>query len=265
MTDVTIVVEGSYPYVTGGVSEWTRQLVAGLPGVSFAVAHLGEPDGEPACAVPANVQIVRLAPDCSHDAIPEASVYHALSTGAAGEVAALASAARRRRLVLSEHGLAALEVRLGITVGCQTGPNGAKRDVAQIDAQARRAYAGAFAITSVCSWNARAQRLLGAPGVRVIENPAPRGVEREEDRDAGAPLVGFVGRVVPVKDVITFLDACRRIADELPRARFVVVGPLDHDEEYAARCIERATSTWTSSSRAKPIRRPGMHVSMRSC
>ena len=238
MTDVSIVLEGSYPYVTGGVSEWTRQLVAGLPDVSFCVAHLGEPAGAPAYTVPSNVRIVRLAPDCSHEAIPEASVYHALSTGAAGEVAALAAAARERRFVLSEHGLAALEVRLGITVGCK--PNGAARDVAHIDAQARRAYAGAFAITSVCSWNARAQRLLGAPGVRVIENPAPLGVERDENRDPGAPLIGFVGRVVPVKDVLTFLDACKRVADELPRARFVVVGPLDHDEEYAERCIEHA-------------------------
>jgi hypothetical protein len=41
MTDVALIVEGSYPYVTGGVSAWTQQLIEGLPDVSFSVAHLG--------------------------------------------------------------------------------------------------------------------------------------------------------------------------------------------------------------------------------
>ncbi|MCW2967025.1 MAG: glycosyl transferase family 1, partial [Solirubrobacteraceae bacterium] len=41
MVDVCLIVEGSYPYVTGGVSAWADGLLRGLPDVAFSVAHVG--------------------------------------------------------------------------------------------------------------------------------------------------------------------------------------------------------------------------------
>ena len=38
--DVELVMEGSYPYVTGGVSAWTHRLIKGLPEIRFGIAHL---------------------------------------------------------------------------------------------------------------------------------------------------------------------------------------------------------------------------------
>lgn len=240
MSDVALVVEGSYPYVTGGVSEWTHRLIGGLPDVSFTVVNLGG-SGDARYDLPPNVvDLVRVD---SKDELPDARVYHALSTGDAGIAAADAARSRGARFVLSEHGIAWLEARLGIT-GCKGphgphGPHGRSVAPAIVKAQARRAYAEADAITAVCDWGARMQNALGARGSRVVQNavdltqPRPR---RRSDR----PLVGFVGRVVQVKDVLGFLAACRLVADELPAARFVVVGPLDHDEAYVERCRERA-------------------------
>ena len=50
----------------------------------------------------------------------------------------------------------------------------------------------------------------------------PRGVLRG---DAGAaPLIGIVGRLVPIKDVGTFLAAAVLVREALPQARFAVVG-----------------------------------------
>ena len=241
MTDVALVVEGSYPYVTGGVSAWVQQLIEGLPDVSFSVANLGGAD-IPAYERPANlVEIVdlELDPETGESAgeLPEASVYHALATGSASSAAARAARDRNGAFVLSEHGLAWLEARLGI-VGC--GPKHVN-DADRIEAQARRAYREASVVTAVCAWSARRQASLGASGVRVLENAAFLS-EGERERDASAPLIGFVGRVVPVKDVLAFIDACRAIADEVPAARFVVVGPLDQDAEYAERCHARAES-----------------------
>lgn len=64
-----------------------------------------------------------------------------------------------------------------------------------------------------------------------------RGVLRAELGIPGsAPLVGIVGRLVPVKDVPTFLAAARSIRDAVPEARFAVVG----DGELAGRLRERA-------------------------
>jgi glycosyltransferase involved in cell wall biosynthesis len=53
---------------------------------------------------------------------------------------------------------------------------------------------------------------------------------------AGAPLVGIVGRLAPVKNHRLFLDACRRVRRRRPDARFVVVG----DGELAADLREQA-------------------------
>lgn len=55
----------------------------------------------------------------------------------------------------------------------------------------------------------------------------PRGGLRGADIPQDAPLVGIVGRLVPIKDVSTFLRAARRVRDSVPEARFAVVGDGD--------------------------------------
>ena len=92
MIDVCLVVEGNYPYLTGGVSAWADGLLKGLPDVNFAVAHVraeGAPEQPAAYAVPAGVEVVHVdvengevVPQAdAHGALPEARVYHATSTG----------------------------------------------------------------------------------------------------------------------------------------------------------------------------------------
>src|SRR5450830_1586019 len=39
--DVTLLLEGSYPFVRGGVSAWVHALIEGLPDFSFSLVHLG--------------------------------------------------------------------------------------------------------------------------------------------------------------------------------------------------------------------------------
>jgi len=101
-----------------------------------------------------------------------------------------------------------------------------------------RTYGAAGAVTSVCGPNARAQQALGATGARVIPNPVGPAPERAPDTSGF--LVGFVGRVVAVKDVATFLQACAVVAEKRADARFVVIGPMDHEPEYAQACVELA-------------------------
>ncbi|HPG57366.1 MAG TPA: GT4 family glycosyltransferase PelF, partial [Candidatus Wallbacteria bacterium] len=45
--------------------------------------------------------------------------------------------------------------------------------------------------------------------------------------------VGFVGRVVPVKDVETFVKAAKLINDSIDNVEFFIIGPDDEDAEYA--------------------------------
>jgi glycosyltransferase involved in cell wall biosynthesis len=53
--------------------------------------------------------------------------------------------------------------------------------------------------------------------------------------------VGFIGRVVPIKDVKTFIRAIRIASDAIPGLRAFIVGPTDEDAEYYAECQRLTT------------------------
>ena len=49
----------------------------------------------------------------------------------------------------------------------------------------------------------------------------------------GAPVVGFVGRLVAEKGILELFEAAREILAAIPAARFLVVGPTDHHKTDA--------------------------------
>jgi glycosyltransferase involved in cell wall biosynthesis len=61
-------------------------------------------------------------------------------------------------------------------------------------------------------------------------------------QEARRQRVGFVGRVVPIKDVKTLVKACGIVNRELPDTEFWIVGPTDEDELYFQECEQLATS-----------------------
>lgn len=67
----------------------------------------------------------------------------------------------------------------------------------------------------------------------------PRGVLRAEAGiPEGAPLVGMVGRLVPIKDVPTFLRAARIVRETRPEARFALVGDGEERPALESLCRE---------------------------
>mgnify|MGYP003694519429 CR=1 FL=1 len=74
--------------------------------------------------------------------------------------------------------------------------------------------------------------------LQPLAGPLPRGTLRgEAGFAADAPLVGMVGRLVPIKDVPTFLRAARVLVDRRPAIRFSLVG--DGDRTGLARITRR--------------------------
>ncbi|ASJ70563.1 GT4 family glycosyltransferase PelF [Granulosicoccus antarcticus] len=56
--DVCLLLEGTFPYVRGGVSTWVKQMIEGMPHLSFSIIYLGAEaasQGEPAYELPDNV------------------------------------------------------------------------------------------------------------------------------------------------------------------------------------------------------------------
>lgn len=257
MFDVCLVTEGTYPRTIGGVSSWTHDHLRALPELRFSVVHLGD-EGEGAASPryrpPAHTALLELELDPERDepapgvaeCLPEARVYHSLATGAAGAVAARAAVTRGRPFLLTEHGLAWHEAALGITA-CKPTRTPApgvphERIAAAVREMARASYRDADVVTSVCAANRSLQRRAGAPAERLRLTPnAAVSLDASEPHVAGPLRIGFVGRVVRVKDVETFVRACALAAGELPAAEFVVIGPLDHEPAYVERCHELAT------------------------
>jgi glycosyltransferase involved in cell wall biosynthesis len=65
----------------------------------------------------------------------------------------------------------------------------------------------------------------------------PRGVlRREAGIGAAVPLVGMVGRLVPIKDVPTFLRAARLVRERRGDARFALVGDGEERPALEAEC-----------------------------
>jgi glycosyltransferase involved in cell wall biosynthesis len=262
--DVCLILEGTYPYRTGGVSTWVDGLVRGLPDLRFALIHLRDADAprRPAQSVPGNVGTlvdVQVDPERpltgeALDGLPDARILHPLSSGLSGLTGATLSRRHDRPLLVTEHGLAWREALMG-TGELESGrppaaPARRRADRAEqrrqwsrsLQAMARAGYDQAAAITTVCAANARWQRRIGAPAERssVVANSV--GVDwqpGDEGPDPDRPLFVLVGRVVPIKDVLGFLRAARIVLDARPAARFAVVGPVDQDPEYAATCLER--------------------------
>ena len=122
----------------------------------------------------------------------------------------------------------------------------------------RLAYQQAWRIVTLSDVNRRKQLDDGAPAEKI--EIVPNGVVLRDAADGSAvadaapgeddafdgdviPLpvrrpklrVGFVGRVVPIKDVVTFVKACD-LALRTVDLDVRIIGPVDEDPGYVARC-----------------------------
>jgi glycosyltransferase involved in cell wall biosynthesis len=202
-----------------------------------------------------------------------AACYHAIATGYAGLLAAVWSRRSQRPLALTEHGIYAREREMElaradwIREAAETDDGGFGLRTATwaphvsplrkiwsgfFRALSRLAYAQAGRIVTLSECNRGKQIADGAPAAKI--EIVPNGVDLPDDApvreavndndapDEGlielhpAPLrVGFVGRVVPIKDLITFIRACD-LALHSVDLQVRVIGPMDEDAAYATRC-----------------------------
>ncbi len=352
MNDVCLLLEGTYPYVAGGVSSWVHTLVRELHDINFSIVYLGAHRSKVRKLhydIPANVtdfreiylfdyrvqpeknlrkkpgdfkrlrdflegmrkqdtsrfgDLLRVVAEPSTRSIslfdlahsyeawrviedmyrmedreysfidyfwtwrflylpffsllrvrlPEARVYHSVSTGYAGLLGALAKIRYERPYLLTEHGIYTRERKIEIS----------KADwIHSESTQGMRVLEGAdffkdwwtglFTYCSLLAYryadeiitlyeaNQRIQVEEGADPAKL--KVIPNGVRIDPGRSALPPRtpqkpyrIGFVGRIVPIKDVKTFIMACRKIYEELKDIEVLIIGPTDEDEDYFKEC-----------------------------
>ncbi len=180
-----------------------------------------------------------------------ARVYHALCTGYAGLYAARAHIETGRPALLTEHGIYTNERRIEITMADWLQQDGLQtlsidhmhRDLRDLwidtfTSYSRATYAACSRIITLYEGNtvlqvqdgADPEKLLVIPNGIDLSDAAPR---RRGDQ---APVVSLIGRVVPIKDIKTFLRACAILRDYIPDVRVWILGPLDEDPDYVDEC-----------------------------
>ncbi|UIF91342.1 GT4 family glycosyltransferase PelF [Cupriavidus sp. UYPR2.512] len=200
-------------------------------------------------------QLVRIA-----DNLIPARVYHTVSTGYAGFLGALLRHRNQRPLLVSEHGIYTKERKIDLfqSQWIRDNRNVFERDISQIsyfrelwvrffETIGRVCYDAGDDIVALYEGNRRRQVQDGAPEARTRSIPngidLPRLAPLRARRKPGVPpVLCLIGRVVPIKDVKTFIRAMLTVVREYPDAEGWIAGPEDEDPDYARECRSLAES-----------------------
>ena len=195
--------------------------------------------------------------------LPKAKVYHTICTGFAGLMAVLASLRTNRPMLLTEHGIYTKERKIEVAQSKwihteQDDRLRIERDLGTFqnlwihifETLSQLTYAHAHRVITLFEGNRKMQILGGSDPERTevipngitlsrYENLKPRADTFEDERGVeGHYKVGFVGRVVPIKDVKTFIRAIKIVTQEVKNLEAYIIGPEDESEEYARECHE---------------------------
>lgn len=188
--------------------------------------------------------------------LPRGRSLHAISTGYAGFLGAMAHHHTGAPLQITEHGIYTKERHIDLLeatwIRTPTDPlsHGMRSDsgylrelwVRFFQSLGRMTYAAASEVTTLYAGNQ--QRQL-RDGVAVEKSSIiPNGIQLErfrrlrertqQGREQGR--IVLIGRVSPIKDIKTFIRSLRHLLVKMPHAQGVVVGPSDENPVYAAEC-----------------------------
>jgi polysaccharide biosynthesis protein PelF len=338
---ICIVAEGSYPYVTGGVSSWIHDVISSMPRHEFVIFAIGAEErnrGRFTYRLPANVSEVRevfldaflqeegrwgrrfelsgeerdalqglivgerdtdwealfrllrsgrwnasteflmsqdyfdLLSDVARQRyeqlpfrelfwtvrsmllplmqllrhpLPEADLYHAVSTGYAGVIASLGKHLYGRPMLLTEHGIYSREREEEIIKADWV--KGYFKDlwIRYFYGLARCAYQYADQVVTLFNRNREIEIELGCPASKIAI--IPNGIKADayadlprKTADDPAVHIGAIVRVVPIKDIKTMIQSFAAVKREVPEATFTIMGPYDEDPDYYRECVELA-------------------------
>jgi glycosyltransferase involved in cell wall biosynthesis len=185
--------------------------------------------------------------------LPPARVYHTVSTGYAGLLAARAAVETGRPALITEHGIYTNERRIEIlqaewivdTLDKGLAIHDPRRDLRDFwttafESYARACYEACTEVITLHGANQPAQIMQGASPERM--KIIPNGVDFNmlsavpKAHADDPPTVALVGRVVPIKDIKTFIHAIGALQAQFPGLIALVMGPTDEQPDYYDEC-----------------------------
>ncbi len=184
--------------------------------------------------------------------LPDAKIYHSITTGYAGFLGARAQIQTKRPLMLTEHGIYNKERKIDISRSPWIYEE--KRNVFRIhedleifkelwinafSMMSKICYSCASEIITLYTGNQRYQLEDGAAPEKL--KIIPNGIDYSrlaslERIPQEKKIVGFVGRIVPIKDVKTLIRAIDQVVRHFPEIEVWMMGPTDENEEYFEEC-----------------------------
>ena len=194
------------------------------------------------------------------ETFPAVRCYHSVSTGYAGFLGALLKRRHGKSLILSEHGIYTKERRIDLYAARWIADNRTmlQRDATQagyfrtmwirfFEALGRMCYDASDQIIALYEANrlrqvqdgARAERTSNiANGIDVVRFGALRALRP----GTIPPVMCLIGRVVPIKDIKTYIRATRVMAGRQPDIQAWIAGPEEESPDYARECHELVVS-----------------------
>lgn len=235
---VLLVIEGTYPWYRGGVSEWVHQYLTFFRDQPFFIVQVATDEYQNASVanalyrLPNHVQqFERIAPpnlkqpwenestDCLNEhneallpLFQKSKLVHIANTGVAGWLGKEMAKKCNRPLVLTEHALYWKEIEMGavaLECGYKVPGEGAdKKDFATMFRHmAREIYSEADVVVSVSECNMAEQKRLGAQNVRYIPNGIPADwLKRSPTQWSSTLRLGWIGRCAEMKNPLKFFE-----------------------------------------------------------
>jgi glycosyltransferase involved in cell wall biosynthesis len=190
--------------------------------------------------------------------MPQAKVYHSLCTGYAGLTAVVATRLKGGQSIISEHGIYVKERISEISLAkwiheAQSAYVTVDSDLGDLKRLwihkfryiSEYSYRRCDGLTTLYQGNRQMQEEFGAPAGKseIIPNGidfaafAPAYARRRQRLAQSQPnTIGFIGRIVRIKDVKTLLRAMASVHRVLPQAVLRLLGPTNEEPDYFEEC-----------------------------
>jgi glycosyltransferase involved in cell wall biosynthesis len=173
--------------------------------------------------------------------LPEADLYHSVSTGYAGIIGVLAKLKYDKPCYLTEHGIYAREREEDILKSKWVSSEFKNIWIDYFYFLSKIAYGYSDKIISLFKYNRELQLSLGAPKDRTLI--IPNGVNVDElsqikKNKTEKFILGSVLRIVPIKDIKMMISAFKIVSEKVENIELQLLGPYEEDIEYYEECKE---------------------------
>lgn len=175
--------------------------------------------------------------------IPDADIYHSVSTGYAGIIGSLAKFLYDKPFILTEHGIYSREREEEIIKSDWLKGYFKEIWIEFFYSLSKKTYDSSDRVVSLYTRNMEIQKELGCDEGKITIIPNGVDFSKIATDKMNPPSDGFINigaliRIVPIKDIKTMLHGFAIAKSEIKNLRLYLMGPFDEDEEYYMDCMQ---------------------------